>query len=41
MAEVPTKRSAHEPKSDNVFGQRREPAKMFRAGLDAGVSTID
>src|ERR1017187_4264372 len=28
-------------KSDNVFGQRRRPAKMFRAGLYARVSTND
>ena len=28
-------------KSDNVFGQARKPAKMFRAGLYARVSTND
>ena len=28
-------------KSDNVFGQTRKPAKMFRAGLYARVSTND
>jgi DNA invertase Pin-like site-specific DNA recombinase len=28
-------------KSDNVFGQRRKPSKMFRAGLYARVSTND
>src|ERR1700682_6114268 len=29
------------PKSQRVFGQRRKPAKMFRAGLYAHVSTND
>src|ERR1700693_40941 len=28
-------------KSDNVFGHARKPAKMFRAGLYARVSTND
>jgi hypothetical protein len=28
-------------KSDSVFGQARRPAKMFRAGLYARVSTND
>jgi DNA invertase Pin-like site-specific DNA recombinase len=28
-------------KSQGIFGQRREAAKMFRAGLDARVSTHD
>jgi putative DNA-invertase from lambdoid prophage Rac len=35
------KRASPQPKSDNVFGQRRKPAKMLRAGLYARVSTND
>src|SRR5580700_7243220 len=35
------KRASPQPKSDNVFGQARRPAKMFRAGLYARVSTND
>jgi len=35
------KRAFPKAKSDNVFGQARKPAKMIRAGLDAGVSTND
>jgi DNA invertase Pin-like site-specific DNA recombinase len=35
------KRAAPKAKSDNVFGQSRKPAKMFRAGLYARVSTND
>jgi len=35
------KRTFPETKSDNVFGQARRPAKMFRAGLYARVSTND
>jgi putative DNA-invertase from lambdoid prophage Rac len=35
------KRAFPKAKSDNVFGQRRKPAKMFRAGLYARVSTND
>ena len=37
-SEMAAKRAA---KSDNVFGQRRKPSKMFRAGLYARVSTND
>src|SRR6059058_6143846 len=33
------KRAFPKAKSDNVFGQARKPAKMFRAGLYARVST--
>jgi hypothetical protein len=34
-------RASQKPKCDNVFGQVRRPAKMFRAGLYARVSTND
>jgi DNA invertase Pin-like site-specific DNA recombinase len=39
--EVTAKRASKTPKSTRVFGQRQEPAKMFRAGLYARVSTHD
>src|SRR3954464_9010053 len=35
------KRAFPKAKSDNVFGQARKSAKMFRAGLYARVSTDD
>src|SRR5450432_4896026 len=35
------KRASDKAKSDHVFGQARKPAKMFRAGLYARVSTND
>jgi putative DNA-invertase from lambdoid prophage Rac len=35
------KRASETAKSTRVFGQRQEPAKMFRAGLYARVSTHD
>src|SRR5207237_10682083 len=35
------KRDFPRAKSGNVFGQSRKPAKMFRAGLYARVSTND
>jgi putative DNA-invertase from lambdoid prophage Rac len=35
------KRAFPKAKSDNVFGQRRKPEKMLRAGLYARVSTND
>jgi hypothetical protein len=35
------KRASQKAKSDNVFGQPRRSAKMFRAGLYARVSTND
>ena len=35
------KRAFPKAKSNNVFGQARKPAKMFRAGLYARVSTND
>ena len=35
------KRAFPKAKSDNVFGQARKPAKMFRVGLYARVSTND
>ena len=38
---MPRKRASQKPKSDHVFGQARRPAKMFRAGLYARVSTND
>jgi putative DNA-invertase from lambdoid prophage Rac len=38
---VPIKLVSQKSKSDNVFGQSRKSAKMFRAGLYARVSTND
>jgi len=38
---MPTKRASPKVKSDHVFGQARKPAKVFRAGLYARVSTND
>jgi DNA invertase Pin-like site-specific DNA recombinase len=38
---MPVKRASRSAKSDRVFGQRRNPPKMFRAGLYARVSTND
>src|ERR1017187_3186682 len=38
---MPIKRASPKAKSDNVFGQRRRPSKMFRPGLYARVSTND
>jgi len=38
---MPRKRASEKSKSDNLFGQARKPAKMFRAGLYARVSTND
>src|SRR3954453_16927237 len=38
---MPIKRALQKPKSNHVFGQARRPAKMFRAGLYARVSTND
>jgi len=38
---VPARRASQEPKSDDVFGQRRKRPKMLRAGLYARVSTND
>src|SRR6202050_4026026 len=35
------KRASATAKSNRVFGQRQEPAKMFRVGLYARVSTHD
>jgi len=35
------KRASAKANSDNVFGQRRKPLKLFRAGLYARVSTND
>jgi len=39
--EMPVKRTVRSVQSGNVFGQRRKPGKMFRAGLYARVSTND
>jgi DNA invertase Pin-like site-specific DNA recombinase len=39
--EVTAKQAPKTPKSTKVYGQRQEPAKMFRAGLYARVSTHD
>ncbi|MBS0528416.1 MAG: recombinase family protein [Proteobacteria bacterium] len=38
---MPRKRASEKAKSGHVFGQARRPAKMFRAGLYARVSTND
>jgi putative DNA-invertase from lambdoid prophage Rac len=38
---MPVKRASHAAKSPRVFGQARRPARMFRAGLYARVSTHD
>jgi putative DNA-invertase from lambdoid prophage Rac len=38
---MPIKRASQKAKSDHVFGQSRRPAKMFRAGIYARVSTND
>jgi putative DNA-invertase from lambdoid prophage Rac len=38
---VAAKRASEKAKSGRVFGQRRRPAKMFRVGLYARVSTQD
>jgi DNA invertase Pin-like site-specific DNA recombinase len=38
---MPKKRASTKAKSRHVFGQERRPAKMFRAGLYARVSTND
>jgi predicted site-specific integrase-resolvase len=38
---MPVKRASRNAKSGDVFGQRRRPAKMFRAGVYARVSTND
>jgi DNA invertase Pin-like site-specific DNA recombinase len=38
---MPRKRASQKAKSRDVFGQVRKPAKMFRAGLYARVSTND
>jgi DNA invertase Pin-like site-specific DNA recombinase len=39
--EMPVKQTVRNVKSGDVFGQRRRPGKMFRAGLYARVSTND
>jgi DNA invertase Pin-like site-specific DNA recombinase len=41
ILEMPRKRASHKAKSGDVFGQARKPAKMFRVGLYARVSTND
>jgi len=38
---VAAKRASDKAKSEHLFGQARKPAKMFRAGLYARVSTND
>src|SRR5665811_1640817 len=40
-SEMAAKRAAEKAKSPRFFGQARKPAKMFRAGLYARVSTND
>src|SRR5258707_681152 len=40
-SEMAAKRAFPKAKTDNVFGQARNSAKMFRAGLYARVSTND
>ena len=41
ISEMAAKRAFPKAKSDHVFGQRRKPSKMFRAGSYARVSTND
>jgi DNA invertase Pin-like site-specific DNA recombinase len=41
QSEMAAKRAFEKAKSPKVFGQARKPAKMFRAGLYARVSTSD
>jgi DNA invertase Pin-like site-specific DNA recombinase len=38
---MPAKRTSEKTKTKQVFGQSRKPAKMLRAALYAGVSTLD
>src|SRR6202166_5137103 len=38
---MPAKQASQKAESPRVFGQARKPAKMFRAGLYARVSTND
>jgi predicted site-specific integrase-resolvase len=38
---MPVKRGSSKAKAERVFGQARKPAKLFRAGLYARVSTLD
>jgi putative DNA-invertase from lambdoid prophage Rac len=40
-SEMPAKQASEKTNSPRVFGQARKPAKMFRAGLYARVSTND
>ena len=40
-SEMPAKQASKKTKSPRLFGQARKPAKMFRAGLYARVSTSD
>jgi hypothetical protein len=40
-ANMAEKRAFQDPKSGRVFGQAPKPAKIFRAGLYARVSTHD
>src|SRR3954471_14388976 len=39
--EMPVNRAPRKAKTQDVFGQRRRPAKMFRGGLYARVSSND
>src|SRR2546428_202995 len=41
LPEMPVKRASRTTGSQGVFGQRRRPAKMLRAGLYARLSTND
>src|SRR5450631_1603499 len=40
-SEMAAKRASEKAKSPRVFGQARKPAKMFRVGIYARVSTVD
>jgi hypothetical protein len=40
-SKIAAKQSFSKARSNNVFGQRRSPSKMFRASLYARVSTND
>ena len=41
QSEMAAKRASAKAKSPRVFGRAPKPAKMFRAGIYARVSTVD
>jgi hypothetical protein len=40
-SEMPAKQTSEKTKTERVFGHAQKPAKMFRVGLYARVSTFD